>query len=60
MEPIVLAAEARLETRDRGWRIRRSPATPPTLQLRITELEAAQRDADRLYARWAELEAKRN
>jgi hypothetical protein len=28
-------------------------------QLRHAELETAQREVDRLYARWAELEAKR-
>jgi len=30
-----------------------------TLQLRLAELETAQREVDRLYARWAELEARR-
>jgi hypothetical protein len=29
------------------------------LQLRLKELDAARHEADRLYARWAELEGKR-
>jgi ATP-binding cassette subfamily F protein uup len=60
MEANVLAAEARLEEA-------RSRADDPAiasdaaaLELRLTELDDAQHVADRLYARWAELEAKRN
>ena len=59
MEENVLAAEAKLEAA-------RSAAADPaiasdatTLQLRHAELDAAQREVDRLYERWAELEAKR-
>jgi ATP-binding cassette subfamily F protein uup len=59
MEELVLAAESFLEEA-------RSRAEDPsiasdatTLQLRLKELDAAQHEADRLYARWAELEAKR-
>jgi len=59
MERIVLDAEARLEEA-------RSRAENPSiasdaaaLQLRLAELQAAQHEADRLYARWAELEVKR-
>jgi ATP-binding cassette subfamily F protein uup len=59
MEASVLAAEARLtEARSRtedGSIV--SDAT--ALQLRLAELETAQNEVDRLYARWAELEAKR-
>jgi len=60
MEERVLAAESRLEEA-------RSRAEDPSiasdataLQLRLAELDAAQHEADKLYARWAELEAKRN
>jgi ATP-binding cassette subfamily F protein uup len=60
MEERVLAAESRLEEA-------RSRAEDPSiasdataLQLRLAELDAAQHEADRLYARWAELEAKRS
>jgi len=60
MEQNVLAAEARLEEA-------RSRAHDPSiasdaaaLQLRLIELDAAQHEADRLYARWAELEGKKS
>jgi len=60
MEDTVLAAEARLEDA-------RSRAADPSiatdaaaLQLRLKELDDAQHEADRLYARWAELEARRS
>jgi ATP-binding cassette subfamily F protein uup len=60
MEQNVLAAEARLEEA-------RSRAEDPAiasdataLQARLKELDAAQHETDRLYARWAELEAKRS
>jgi len=59
MEASVLAAEARLAAA-------RARAADPAiatdaaaLQARLEEVEAAVRDVDRLYARWAELEAKR-
>jgi ATP-binding cassette subfamily F protein uup len=59
MEESVLAAEAGLEEA-------RSRAEDPAiasdaaaLQLRLEELDFAQHEADRLYARWAELEAKK-
>jgi len=60
MEEHVLAAEARLEearTRADDPSIATDAAA---LQLRLKELDDAQHAADRLYARWAELEAKRN
>jgi len=59
MESRVLAAEARLA--DARWRAE-DPAIATdaaALQLRLTELEEAGREVDELYARWAELEAKR-
>jgi len=59
MEDTVLAAEARLE-------VARARAEDPSiasdaraLETRLAELAAAQDEADRLYARWAELESKR-
>jgi ATP-binding cassette subfamily F protein uup len=60
MEERVLAAEARLEEA-RSRAEDPSIATDATaLQARLRELDAAQHEADRLYARWAELEAKRS
>jgi ATP-binding cassette subfamily F protein uup len=60
MEPIVLAAEASLETARSRVEDPSVATDAAALQLRVTELEDAQRHVDRLYARWAELEAKRN
>ncbi len=60
MEANVLTAEARLEearTRADDPSIATDAAA---LELRLKELDDAQHVADRLYARWAELEAKRN
>ncbi len=60
MEANVLIAEARLDearTRADDPSIASDAAA---LQLRLKELDDAQHEADRLYARWAELEAKRN
>jgi ATP-binding cassette subfamily F protein uup len=58
MEASVLAAEARLaEARARA----EDPAVATdaaALQVRLDEVESAGREVDRLYARWAELEAK--
>jgi ATP-binding cassette subfamily F protein uup len=59
MEQNVLAAEARLEEA-RARAEDPSIATDATaLQARLKELDVVQHEADRLYARWAELEAKR-
>ena len=59
MEETVLAAEARLE----GARARAEDPSIASdaraLETRLGELASAQDEADRLYARWAELEAKR-
>jgi ATP-binding cassette subfamily F protein uup len=58
MEPRILEAEKRLDTA-------RAAAADPSvatdheaLQARLEDLAAAQVEVDRLYARWAELEAK--
>jgi ABC transport system ATP-binding/permease protein len=59
MEGTVLAAEARLEEARSGAEDPAIASDAAALQLRLAELDAAQREVDRLYARWAELEAKR-
>ena len=59
MEENVLAAEARLEEARSRAEDGSIASDAATLQLRHAELEAAQREVDRFYARWAELEAKR-
>jgi len=59
MEPSVLAAEARLVEARRRAEDPAIASDAAALQLRLDELEAARLEVDRLYARWAELEAKR-
>jgi ATP-binding cassette subfamily F protein uup len=59
MEENVLAAEARLEEARSAASDVSIASDATTLQLRHAELEIAQREVDRLYERWAELEAKR-
>src|SRR5256884_256242 len=59
MERTILDAQRALEA---GQRAAEDPAIasdPTALQQRYAALEAARADVDRLYARWAELEAKR-
>jgi ATP-binding cassette subfamily F protein uup len=60
LEASVLAAESRLaEARERA----EDPAVATdaaALTVRLAEADAAQRELDRLFARWAELEAKRS
>ena len=48
----------RSRRRRSAWKIRRSPRTPTRCRQRYAELGAAQAEVDRLYARWAELEAE--
>jgi ATP-binding cassette subfamily F protein uup len=60
MEQLVLAAEARLDDARSRVEDPSIVSDAAALQRRITELQAAQHDVDRLYARWAELEAKRS
>jgi ATP-binding cassette subfamily F protein uup len=58
MEDAILAAEAAVE---RGRQAAEDPAIasdPAALQERYAALDAARAEVDRLYARWAELEAK--
>jgi ATP-binding cassette subfamily F protein uup len=60
MEQNVLAAEARLEEARARAEDPSIASDATALQLRLKELDAVQHEADRLYARWAELEAKRS
>jgi ABC transport system ATP-binding/permease protein len=58
MEQSVLVAEGKLETAKIRTGDPAIASDPTALQTRFAELAAAQREVDRLYARWAELEAK--
>ena len=58
MEATLLAAEAALEEAERRAHDPAIAADANALQQRFAELAAAQKEVDRLYARWAELEAK--
>jgi len=58
MEESVLVAESRLEEARSRTEDPLIASDATALQLRLADLSAAQREADRLYARWAELEAK--
>ena len=58
MEETVVAAEARLEEAKVRAEDPSIAADADALQQRFAELAAAQGDVERLYARWAELEAK--
>jgi ATP-binding cassette subfamily F protein uup len=59
MEESVLAAEAKLDAARSRAEDASIASDATTLQLRHAELEIAQREVDRLYERWAELEANR-
>jgi len=58
MEAAILAAELAVEACQRGVDDPAIVSDPTALQERYAALEAARADVDRLYARWAELEAK--
>ncbi|MGH7390992.1 MAG: ABC-F family ATP-binding cassette domain-containing protein [Candidatus Rokuibacteriota bacterium] len=58
MEGAILDAERALEACRRGAEDPTIASDPTALQHRYAALEAARADVDRLYARWAELEAK--
>lgn len=58
MEASVLAAEERLDEARNRAEDPAIAADASALQQRYAELSAAQSEVDRLYARWAELEAK--
>ncbi|HEX9982605.1 MAG TPA: ABC-F family ATP-binding cassette domain-containing protein [Thermoanaerobaculia bacterium] len=58
MEATVLAAETKLAEAQRGAEDPTIAADSAALQKAYADLQAAQAEVDRLYARWAELEAK--
>jgi ATP-binding cassette subfamily F protein uup len=58
MEPLILEAERQLEARRAGLQAPEVVSDPLALQQRYEELQAAEADVARLYARWAELEGK--
>jgi ATP-binding cassette subfamily F protein uup len=58
MEATVLTAEARLEEAKRRAEDPLIATDAAALEQRYAELDAARAEVDRLYARWAELEAK--
>ncbi|HEX2834294.1 MAG TPA: ABC-F family ATP-binding cassette domain-containing protein [Thermoanaerobaculia bacterium] len=58
MEANVLAAEEQLEAAKAAAENPAIASDPAALQARYEELHAAQQEVERLYARWAELEAK--
>ena len=58
MEEAVLEAEARLEQAQEAVADPAVATDPAALQERTLELDAARREVERLYERWAELEAK--
>jgi len=58
MEQAILDAELAVEACRRAADDPTIASDPTALQTRYTALEAAQAEVDRLYARWAELEAK--
>jgi ABC transport system ATP-binding/permease protein len=58
MEQAILDAERAVEACRRAADDPAIASDPTALQTRYAALEAAQADVDRLYARWAELEAK--
>jgi ATP-binding cassette subfamily F protein uup len=60
MEEAILTAERALETCQRDVDDPAIASDPTALQERYAALEAARADVDRLYARWAELEAKQS
>jgi ATP-binding cassette subfamily F protein uup len=60
MEDAVLKAEANVEACRSAAEDPAIASDPAALQTRYAALEAARAEVDRLYARWAELEAKLN
>ena len=58
MEATVLAAEERLAEAKKRAEDPAIAADADALQLHYAELQSAQAEVDRLYARWAELESK--
>jgi ATP-binding cassette subfamily F protein uup len=59
MEQAILEAEGVLAACQRGVDDPAIVSDPAALQARYAALETARAEVDRLYARWAELEARR-
>ena len=59
MEAAILEAEGAVEACRRALEDPAVASDPAALQQRMAALESAQAEVDRLYARWAELDAKR-
>src|SRR3989454_2283006 len=59
MEGAILDAEGAVETCRRALHDPAVASNPAALQERVAALAAAEAEVDRLYARWAELDAKR-
>jgi len=60
MEARVLEAEAALAGAERALEDPAVAADPSALAARYAATEAARKEVERLYARWAELEAKQS
>ncbi len=58
MEQAILAAESTAEACRRAAEDPAIVSDPAALQARYAALESARAEVERLYARWAELEAK--
>ena len=58
MEQKILDAEQALEAARAAFEAREVVSDPLALQQRYAEMQAAEAEVDKLYARWAELEAK--
>ena len=58
MEAAIAEAEIALQTRRRAAEDPGIASDPAALQERYAAVDAARAEVDRLYARWAELEAK--
>jgi ATP-binding cassette subfamily F protein uup len=60
MEAVVMRAEELLDQKRSQLEIPEVVADPARLTVAVREMDAAQDEVDKLYARWAELEAKQN
>jgi ATP-binding cassette subfamily F protein uup len=60
MEETVLRAEEVLDAKRSRLEVPEVVADPAKLTVAVREMDAAQNEVDKLYSRWAELEAKKN
>jgi len=60
MEEVLMRAEEILDQKRSQLEVPEVVADPARLTLAVQEMDAAQDEVDKLYARWAELEAKQN